>query len=195
MPQHRGRSRAGFRAAPKGLCGGTICRTNPGGNPFASNGRRCQPARSKSLQTPRVALAHLVNARKPVVNYQSLIGRQWAYGVNDCFSLVREFFGLQSIRLPDFDRPEDLETSPSIFLEQAERIGFRQVAYANRQPGDVVIMRLGTRFPMHAAVLVDYDRILHQRQDSLSTEEPLTRYYVERIAAVFRYGANRQAAG
>lgn len=140
-------------------------------------------------------MAYLVNTRESVVNYKSLIGRQWSYGVNDCFSLVREFFRLQSIRLPDFERPQDLETSPSIFLEQAERIGFRQVAYANRQPGDVLIMRLGTRFPMHAAVLVDFDRILHQRQDSLSTEEALTRYYIDRIAAVFRYGADPQAAG
>lgn len=140
-------------------------------------------------------MAHLVNARKPVVNYQSLIGRQWAYGVNDCFSLVRDFFGLRGVRLPDFARPDDLETCPSIFLEQAERIGFRQVDYAARQPGDVLIMRLGTKTPMHAAVLVDYDRILHQRQDSLSTEEALSRYYVGRIAAVFRYGADRQAAG
>ena len=130
-----------------------------------------------------------------MVNYRSLLGKQWAYGVNDCFSLVRQFFGLQGIKLPDFERPDDLETCQSIFLEQAERIGFEQVEYRERQPGDVLIMRLGTKTPMHAAVLVDYDRILHQRQDSLSTEEPLSRYYVERIAAVFRYGTNRQAAG
>ena len=130
-----------------------------------------------------------------MVNYRSLLGKQWAYGVNDWFSLVRQFFGLQGIELPDFERPDDLETCQSIFLEQAERIGFEQVEYRERQPGDVLITRLGTKTPMHAAVLVDYDRILHQRQDSLSTEEPLSRYYVERIAAVFRYGTNRQAAG
>jgi cell wall-associated NlpC family hydrolase len=124
-----------------------------------------------------------------MVNYQSLIGRRWQYGVNDCFSLVRDFFGLQGVKLPDFERPADLETCQSIFLEQAERIGFCQVDYERRQPGDVLIMRLDTQAPMHAAVLVDYDRILHQQQDSLSVVEPLRSYYARRVAAVFRYGA------
>jgi len=124
-----------------------------------------------------------------MVNYQSLIGRRWQYGVNDCFSLVRDFFGLQGVKLPDFERPSDLETCQSIFLEQAERIGFCQVDYERRQPGDVLIMRLDTQAPMHAAVLVDYDRILHQQQDSLSVVEPLRSYYARRVAAVFRYEA------
>ena len=130
-----------------------------------------------------------------MVNYQSLIGRQWDYGANDCFSLVRDFFKLKGISLPDFARPDDLEISESIFLQQAEAIGFRQVEWSKRKAGDVLIMRLHTRTPMHAAILLPDEEILHQRQDSLSAVEPLRRYYVERVAAVFRYGADRSAAG
>jgi cell wall-associated NlpC family hydrolase len=130
-----------------------------------------------------------------MVNYQSLIGRQWDYGKFDCFSLVRDWFALQGIYLPDFERPEDLETCNSIFLREAKSLGFVRVPLERRQPGDVAIMRLGTATPMHAAVLVDYDRILHQRQDSLSAIEPLGRYYVNSIAAVFRYAAGRPTAG
>jgi|TARA_R110000803_G_scaffold102179_1_gene170207 cell wall-associated NlpC family hydrolase len=129
-----------------------------------------------------------------MVNYQSLIGRQWDYGANDCFSLVRDFFKLKGINLPDFARPDDLEISESIFLQQAEAIGFRQVKWSQRKAGDVLIMRLQTRTPMHAAILLPDEEILHQRQNSLSAIEPLRRYYVERVAAVFRYGADRSAA-
>ena len=129
-----------------------------------------------------------------MVNYQSLIGRQWDYGANDCFSLVRDFFKLKGINLPDFARPDDLEISESIFLQQAEAIGFRQVKWSQRKAGDVLIMRLQTRTPMHAAILLPDEEILHQRQNSLSAIEPLRRYYVERVAAVFRYGADRLAA-
>jgi len=129
-----------------------------------------------------------------MVNYQSLIGRQWDYGVFDCFTLIRDYFNLQGIELPDFARPEDLEVSESIFLQQAQAIGFRQVEWTQRRPGDVLIMRLDTRTPMHAAILLPNEQILHQRQDSLSAVEPLRRYYVERVAAVFRYGADRSAA-
>jgi len=130
-----------------------------------------------------------------MVDYQSLVGLRWEYGVNDCFTLVRQWFKLQGIELPEFARPENLEICDSIFLEQAEAIGFEQVEYGKRLPGDILIMRLHTRTPMHAAILLPDELILHQRQDSLSAIEPLRRYYVERIAAVFRYAAGRPTAG
>jgi cell wall-associated NlpC family hydrolase len=126
-----------------------------------------------------------------MVNYRALIGRQWEYGKFDCFTLVRDWFGLQGIQLPDFERPDDLETCDSIFLQQALAIGFKQVGYASKRPGDVLIMKLGTSAPMHAAILLPNQQILHQRQDSLSAVEPLRRYYVSRVAAVFRYATDR----
>lgn len=126
-----------------------------------------------------------------MVNYQTLIGRQWEYGKFDCFTLIRDWFGLQGIQLPDFERPDDLQNCESIFLKQALAIGFKQVGYNKRRPGDVLIMNLGTATPMHAAVLLPNERILHQRQDSLSAVEPLRRYYVSSVAAVFRYAADR----
>mgnify|MGYP005997639911 CR=1 FL=1 len=130
-----------------------------------------------------------------MADYQTLVGRQWEYGVSDCFTLIRDWFDLTGIELPDFSRPEDLEVCDSIFLQQAEAIGFEQVAFECRKPGDVLIMKMGTRTPMHAAMLLPDERILHQRQDSLSAIEPLRRYYVDRIAAVFRYAAGRPTAG
>ena len=126
-----------------------------------------------------------------MVNYQTLIGRQWEYGKFDCFTLIRDWFGLQGIQLPDFERPNDLQNCESIFLKQALAIGFKQVSYSKRRPGDVLIMNLGTATPMHAAVLLPNERILHQRQDSLSAVEPLRRYYVSSVAAVFWYAADR----
>ena len=130
-----------------------------------------------------------------MVNYQPLLGRRWEYGKYDCFSLVRDWFKLQGITLPEFARPEDLEICDSIFLQNAEAIGFEQIALEQRMPGDILIMKLHTRTPMHAAILLPEEQILHQRQDSLSAIEPLRRYYVERIAAVFRYAAGRPITG
>lgn len=136
-------------------------------------------------------MAYLERARQTMVDYRTLIGRQWEYGKFDCFTLIRDWFGLQGVALPDFARPDDLDTCDSIFLEQAQAIGFEQVEFVRRKPGDVLIMRLGTATPMHAAVLLPDERILHQRQDSLSAVEPFGRYYVSRVAAVFRYAADR----
>ena len=55
-----------------------------------------------------------------MVDYQSLIGRQWEYGKADCFTLVRDWFKLQGIELPDYERPESTETCESIFLDQRQ---------------------------------------------------------------------------
>ena len=109
--------------------------------------------------------------------------------------MIRDYCRLRGSIIPDFARPDDLETCQSVFLEQANAIGFKAVAYEDRQPDDILIMRLGTKEPMHAAILLPNERILHQRQDSLSAIEPLSRYYVSRVAAVFRYDADRQVAG
>lgn len=141
------------------------------------------------------ALAYLAYASTRMVNYQSLIGRQWEYGKADCFTLVRDWFKLQGVELPDYERPESTQSCESIFLEEAERIGFKPVTLQTRQPGDVLIMRMGTRTPMHAAVLLPDERILHQQRDSLSAVIPLSRYYLTRVAAVFRYAASRSTAG
>ena len=130
-----------------------------------------------------------------MVNYRALIGRQWDYGRSDCFSLVREWFSLKGVAIPDFDRPADLDSCESLFLAEAEACGFFQVEFDRRRPGDVLIMRLGTMAPMHAAIVLENEQILHQRQDSLSAVEPLRRYYVSRVAAVFRHDSDRQVAG
>jgi cell wall-associated NlpC family hydrolase len=128
-----------------------------------------------------------------MADYQSLIGREWDYGKQDCYTIVRDYFALQGITLPNFDRPNELESSPSIYLREAVSLGFKQVSFAERRPNDVLLMRLGTQHPMHAAVLVDYDRILHHLNDALSAVEDLRGYYVRSIAAVFRYAAGSSA--
>ena len=129
-----------------------------------------------------------------MVNYQALIGRTWEYGIFDCFSLVRDYYNLLGVNFPDYQRPDNLETCESIFLDQAKVLNFKKVDFNFRLPNDVLIMRLGTKTPMHAAILVNEQMILHQKQDSLSCVEALSAYYVRRTHSVYRYAATGKAA-
>ena len=122
-----------------------------------------------------------------MVNYQALTGRQWDYGQNDCFSLLRDYYKLLGIEVPDFPRPNSLERADSLFLKYARAAGFDEVSFDERTLHDVIIMRLGTKSPMHAAIYVGGDKILHQRMNSVSALEPLGRYYRQSVAAVFRH--------
>lgn len=122
-----------------------------------------------------------------MVNYRTLIGRQWEYGKHDCFSLLQDYYQLLKIDIPDFPRPDSLEYTESIFLKYAKTVGFERVSFADRRQHDVLIMRLGTKNPMHAAIYVGGDKILHQRMNGISAVEPLRQYYWRRTAAVYRH--------
>ena len=122
-----------------------------------------------------------------MVNYLPLIGREFVYGTQDCYSLLRDYYALRGIDFPDFKRPDDLELTDSIFFRYAKTLGFVLVDFDDREEGDVLIMRLLTRTPMHAAIYLSGDKILHQRTNSLSAVEPFGRYYRQSVAAVYRY--------
>mgnify|MGYP003138392614 CR=1 FL=1 len=122
-----------------------------------------------------------------MVNYRALVGRQWEYGKSDCFSLLQDYYQLLKIDIPDFPRPDSLEYTESIFLKYAKTVGFERVSFADRRQHDVLIMRLGTKNPMHAAIYVGGDKILHQRMNGISAVEPLRQYYWRRTAAVYRH--------
>ena len=122
-----------------------------------------------------------------MVDCRPLTGKEWKYGKQDCYTLICQYYELLGVKLKNFDRPEDLGTTESIFLKHARSLGFQQVEFCDRQENDVLIMRLGTRTPMHAAIYVGGDKILHQRMNSISAVEPLRQYYWKRTAAVFRH--------
>ena len=129
-----------------------------------------------------------------MVNYQSLVGRQWEYGSQDCYGLIKDYFKLLGVQLPEYERPKNLETCQSIFLDQMPKKGFKQIELNYRLPNDVLIMRLGTKTPMHGAILLPNEMILHQKLKSLSCVEPLRSYYVESVEAVFRYDATSHSS-
>ena len=110
-----------------------------------------------------------------MVNYQPLIGKFWQYGKQDCYTLVRDYFALLGVDLPDFDRPDNLQRTDSIFLRHAEALGFQRVEFSDRREGDVLIMCLNTLTPMHAAIYLKDDRILHQRINAVLSLQSICR--------------------
>lgn len=139
-------------------------------------------------------MVHLSSAAATMADYQSLIGLEWEYGKQDCYTIVRRYFALQHIELPDFPRPNDIENSKSIYLSQASALGFKPVSFEQRQVGDVAIMKLGTAEPMHAAIFVEPWRILHHCQHRVSGVDWVRRYHIESIWAIYRHAA-RPSAG
>lgn len=123
-----------------------------------------------------------------MVNYKSLIGRKWNYGVFDCYSIVRDYYALLGIDLPNYQRPDDPDTCESIFLKYAPKF-FKEIDIDKRKPHDLLIMKIWTKEPMHGAILLKNDMILHQKFESLSCSEYFNHYYRKRTVGCFRYAA------
>ncbi|MFY2993967.1 C40 family peptidase [Achromobacter xylosoxidans] len=88
-----------------------------------------------------------------------LLGRQFAHGVLDCYSLVRDWYARErGIRLPDFAR-EDGWWQPGhagdLYMDHYAEAGFRPLApHETMAPGDVVVMQVRSDRANHAGVFI-----------------------------------------
>lgn len=104
-----------------------------------------------------------------------LLGREWAWGVSDCWTLVRDWYKQQlGISLRDWKRPcrsEDFNREP-MFDSCWEKTGFRELeADENVEFGDAILMTINNDSPNHVGVYVDGQMILHHLEGRLSSRD------------------------
>ena len=140
---------------------------------------------------------HIVNPKTETWGYceptgykPPLIGRQWLWGVTDCWSLVRDYYKEQhNIQLLDYQRPttpQDFLDNP-LFEQYAERTGFRQLNKDEKlQKGDVLLMSILHPTLNHVAIFLG-DEILHHLADRLSTREPYNEWLLKCTGKRYRY--------
>ena len=140
---------------------------------------------------------HIVNPKTETWGYceptgykPPLIGRQWVWGVTDCWSLVRDYYKEQhNIELLDYQRPttpQDFLDNP-LFEQYAERTGFRELNKDEKlQKGDVLLMSILHPTLNHVAIFLG-DEILHHLADRLSTREPYNEWLLKCTGKRYRY--------
>tara|TARA_R100000781_G_scaffold114949_1_gene88019 strand:+ start:1791 stop:2015 length:225 start_codon:yes stop_codon:yes gene_type:complete len=72
-------------------------------------------------------------------------------------------------------------------MKEAPKNNFKLVNFDDRKENDMLIMQLGTNNPMHGAIFLGNNTILHQKYESLSCTENYSVYYRRNTKAVFRY--------
>ena len=140
---------------------------------------------------------HIVNPKTETWGYceptgykPPLIGRQWVWGVTDCWSLVRDYYKEQhNIQLLDYQRPitpQDFLDNP-LFEQYAERTGFKELNKDEKlQKGDVLLMSILHPTLNHVAIFLG-DEILHHLADRLSTREPYNEWLLKCTGKRYRY--------
>ena len=102
-----------------------------------------------------------------------LVGREWVWGVQDCWSLVRDWYGEHGITLPDWERPrtpQNFEDSP-MFASCWEEAGFQQISMSELKYGDAILMSISNSGLNHVGVYVGDQMILHHLRGRLSSRD------------------------
>ena len=102
-----------------------------------------------------------------------LAERSFQYGWADCFALVRDWYLIhKGVRLPDYPREQLFWTfGHSVFVDLFSSFGFVEVDEA--EPGDLLLMAIGSSIPNHVAVMLDNERIYDHQIGRLSGIRPL----------------------
>lgn len=135
-----------------------------------------------------------------------LLGRDYVHGLQDCYSLVRDYYERElNIALPDFRRVdgwwEDVNHEP-LYENNFAKAGFVVVTDATPQKHDVILCRVGrTHHINHALVFVGDGKlvsenapavigdglVLHHPHDALSKRDIYGENWQKRTALVVRH--------
>ncbi len=111
---------------------------------------------------------------------QPLLGRQWLWGVADCWTLGRDWYRLEmGVVLPEFERPATLaefEKNP-LFEHHWQEAGFERVAISDLQYGDALLMAIGNQRLNHLGIYVGDQRFVHHQMGHLSSRDLYDQYW------------------
>ena len=142
---------------------------------------------------------HIVNPKTEEWGYLEpsgykapLLGRQWVWGVTDCWSLVRDWYKeTKNIELRDWERPltHDEFVDNPMFESCAWRTGFRKLRPDEKlENGDLIFMSICSVGLNHVAIFLDGD-VLHHLTDRLSCKEPYSEWLLKCTGGRYRYAS------
>lgn len=119
------------------------------------------------------------------------IGRDWLYGIYDCYSLLRDFYRRElNIQLDDFDRGLEGEWNVGgwrMFERNYAGQGFVEVGDAERK-GDMILMQIGAPSPNHVGVFAGQGcSFYHQLVGRKSQLTTFGNYWRQRTVKVLRH--------
>lgn len=126
----------------------------------------------------------------------ALVGREFSYGVLDCYTLIRDYYEQElGVVLPDFDRAHDgwWKGSPgraplNLYRDGFAAAGFQEVS-GPPQAHDVLLLQVASDVENHGAVYLGDGAILHHLYGRLSARDVYGGYWARATRAVLRHSS------
>lgn len=145
-----------------------------------------------------------VRTHKPKAYKAPLLGRDYIHGLQDCYSLVRDYYKRElSIDLPDFERVDDWWENPEhepLYERNFGKAGFERVH--DLQKHDVILCRVGRTYHVNHALIylgdgklksektpnvIGNHLVIHHPHGRLSVREIYGESWQKRTAMIVRY--------
>ena len=122
----------------------------------------------------------------PEYNRNPFVGREYSFGENDCYSLVRDYYREKlDIILPTTVFEDDWwEKGFNYFEDLFEPFGFEKVD--TLQENDVIVFRMMAQVPNHCGVYLGEDLFLHHAVNRLSCRESINSVWRKYIVGYYR---------
>ena len=117
-----------------------------------------------------------LNIVQPERAEKSLYGRDYEFGVNDCFEAMRDYLASQNINIPSRAAFEDdwWHKKLDYFTDEIiENYGYAPVE-GNMKPNDVIIFKINASVGNHCGVYLGDDVFFHHAENRISCREIYT---------------------
>ena len=132
-----------------------------------------------------------LNIIEPERDTKSLFGREYEFGVNDCFEAMRDYLASQNIAIPPRAAFEDdwWEKSLDYFTDEIIKdYGYTRVE-DNMQKNDVIIFKINAAVGNHCGVYLGNDIFYHHAENRVSCRENIYPFWKRHISGVYRHAA------
>jgi len=117
------------------------------------------------------------------------VGREFVFGVVDCYSLCRDWYKKEfGLNLTDYERRDQFWLrGENLYLDNFAKEGFYRIPFKEVQYGDLILMNLQSPLPNHGAIYLGDQLILHHVQGRLSSRDVYGGYYAKSTTCVVRH--------
>jgi proteasome lid subunit RPN8/RPN11 len=130
-----------------------------------------------------------LNIVEPKQNFNPLVGRDYKFGVQDCFEAMRDWLLKEGIAIPQRAAFEDdwwLKGLDYFTEEVVKEWGFTKVASPQRN--DLLVFAVESSVGNHCGVYLQNDVFFHHAENRLSCRESLYPFWAKHIIGIYRHG-------